>query len=130
MKPSDDCRVDYVSINVSSIENAEKYYAGVLGMKVFDRKTHENGDISIQVGYEPNQTRLELYQRHDKVNVPINHAAAFGRIAIGTKSGPQHIYEKVTASKDVVQHGPIKLDTPGKATVEVVILQDRDGYVT
>jgi hypothetical protein len=34
----------------------------------------------------------------------------------------------VVVSKDTILHGPIKLDTPGKATVEVIILGDRDGY--
>ena len=35
---------------------------------------------------------------------------------------------KVTATGDKVHTEPVKLDTPGKATVEVIILQDRDDY--
>jgi hypothetical protein len=49
-------------------------------------------------------------------------------VAIAIDGGVEPIHKKVQASGDTILHGPIKLDTPGKATVEVIILGDRDGY--
>jgi len=120
--------VRFVSLNTSSLVNSRKYYVDVLGMALLHNDEDATGNKSERVGYVATQTQLEFYERKDKIGVPIQHEAAFGRVAIGTKSGPKHIFDKVTAANGIVQHGPVSLDTPGKATVEVVIVQDSDKY--
>lgn len=60
---------------------------------------------------------------------PIDHAKAYGRIAIAVPvSSIGKIEQRVTQSGDRIHTAPITLDTPGKATVSVIILIDRDGY--
>ena len=68
-----------------------------------------------------NQTYLQLREVGE-----VNHATAFGRIAfaVPTVDIPQ-IETRVKEAKNgsvITPH--VKLDTPGKATVEVVILGD------
>jgi hypothetical protein len=85
----------------------------------------EEKDSHVKLGYDTEQTALQFHSISGDV---IEHADAFGRVAIATAPGTAPIHKAVQASGDKIQHGPIKLDTPGKATVEVVILVDRDGY--
>ncbi|KAF5403396.1 Gem nuclear organelle associated protein 4 [Paragonimus heterotremus] len=63
------------------------------------------------------------------VTVPIDHASAFGRIAFAC---PQEqlfgLQQLMDAEKETILKRLVSLDTPGKATVEVIILADPDGH--
>lgn len=97
------------------------FWHSVLGMKKL-----AEGPKSVRLGYEADQTALEFHQLENGATV--DHADAFGRVAIATAPGTSPIHKAVLASGDSIQHGPIKLETEGKATVEVIILVDRDRY--
>ena len=76
------------------------------------------------------QVPLEFYQL--KSDTKLDHAFAEGRIAFTTSvdKGPFVINEYIKSQKDkyIVHTEPVTLETPGKADVDVVILQDPDGY--
>lgn len=76
------------------------------------------------VGYSAQSTKLQLVQLPSGVSV--DHGASFGRIAFGNFEVVQ-TYERVVASGDGVINPPIVLSTPGKDSVTVAILRDRDG---
>jgi len=57
----------------------------------------------------------------------VDHGEAFGRIAFAIPN-IHPVHERVLASGDTIHHAPVVLHTPGKRSVEVVILKDRDGY--
>jgi len=116
-----------VSINVSNIQRSEDYYVSLLEMTLFSKIDTEGQDKFITVGYNEELSKLELVERVGKSRKMIDHAEAYGRVAIAIKD-INVIYQKILSSGDKVLHHPVKLDTPGKATVEVVILQDRDDY--
>eukprot|EP01136_Pigoraptor_vietnamica_P036882 Opistho-1_new@104065 len=86
-------------------------------------RTYAKSDRAVVLGYADNQAKLELVQS----DVPVDHAAAFGRIAFAVRD-IHPVHRAVTAAGDRIQTEPVRLDTPGKPTVEVVILADRDGY--
>eukprot|EP00744_Colponema_vietnamica_P018701 GILI01026401.1.p1 GENE.GILI01026401.1~~GILI01026401.1.p1 ORF type:complete len:342 (-),score=84.83 GILI01026401.1:47-994(-) len=117
----------FVSIKVKNLENAKNYWQGVLGMEEFPRLPGcTSSTPSVLLGFGQDQTKLELQEDPDHNDV--SHADAFGRIAFMISGGVTSVYEAVLASSDTIQNHPVRLDTPGKATVEVVILKDRDGY--
>jgi len=125
-KPPTSDPVLAVSLNVSDINRSLDYWTGVLGLSLFSN-VEVGGEVRATVGFSETQTKLELVQRNDAKGNPINHANAFGRIAFAIKD-IHPIHKRVEASGDSVLHQPVRLETPGKADVEVVILTDRDGY--
>ena len=55
----------------------------------------------------------------------VNHAKAYGRIAFAVpKAQQEYIRQKIIDSKSKILTDLISLDTPGKATVRVIILAD------
>jgi len=69
-----------------------------------------------------------LWQAKNKGEA-INHAVAFGRIAFSVpRAVLPGIQEAVQKSNYTILTPLVSLDTPGKATVEVTILADPDGY--
>ena len=67
------------------------------------------------------QCRLELLE----IDGPVEHATAFGRIAFSCpESQLKDIESAMTAAGEKILTPYTRLDTPGKATVAVVILAD------
>ncbi|XP_047468820.1 glyoxalase domain-containing protein 4-like isoform X3 [Penaeus chinensis] len=61
--------------------------------------------------------------------IPVNHAKAFGRIAFAVPGGSLlGTEEKMKDAGQKIITPYVSLDTPGKATVQVVILADPDGH--
>lgn len=59
----------------------------------------------------------------------IHRATAFGRIAFAVPHAMQDVVDRrVAEAKGTVLTPLITLDTPGKATVRVIILADPDGH--
>ena len=59
----------------------------------------------------------------------MDHAKAFGRIAFSCPSSQLPTIEaKIKESNDTILTPLVSLDTPGKATVQVVILADPVGF--
>jgi catechol 2,3-dioxygenase-like lactoylglutathione lyase family enzyme len=110
----------YVSLSTSNLQRIKQFYVDLLGMKLF-----REDERSILVGYAENQCKVEFVQLEK--DVPLVHGEAFGRLAISTPSVAK-IYELAKKHNINIVTGPIVLSTPNKADVEVIIIQDCDGY--
>ncbi|XP_041348876.1 glyoxalase domain-containing protein 4-like isoform X2 [Gigantopelta aegis] len=109
-----------VALASSNLEKSIDYWTRLLGMKVYSKT-----DKTALLGYADDQCKLEL---HD-IGGPVDHGTAFGRIAFSCpRSQLAGIEASVKAEKQKIIMPLVSLDTPGKATVEVVILADPDGH--
>jgi catechol 2,3-dioxygenase-like lactoylglutathione lyase family enzyme len=107
-----------VSINVSDLATAEAYWTR-LGMKVYQRD-----DNRVVVGFAEDQCKLELCALQE----PIDHAEAYGRIAFATPDNIEQLAQVIRQRGGKIHTAPIRLETPGKADVDVVILLSPDDY--
>lgn len=113
--------VTEVCLAVSNMELSKKYWSDLLKMILVDEQSNET-TLSYPGGQ---QARLRLRQ----LDVPLDHASAYGRIAFACPSGElKAIQAAAEAAKEKVLTPFLSLDTPGKATVQVVILADPDGH--
>ncbi|ALC49362.1 CG1532 [Drosophila busckii] len=112
--------VKQVELHVSDLAASRKYWHELLKMKLL-----EQTEQSVLLSYGNNQAALRLLKLQGKVD----RAQAYGRIAFAVPAAEQpQIQAAVEASKGVILKPLIKLDTPGKASVTVVILADPDGH--
>ncbi|KAL0973210.1 hypothetical protein UPYG_G00200370 [Umbra pygmaea] len=118
--PSDP--VQKVCLAVSDLQKSTHYWSFLLGMKVMERNEEKK---TVLMGFSDTQCKLEL---HD-VGVAVHHGTAYGRIAF---SCPREQLSDLEAlmkkEKQKILTPLVSLDTPGKATVEVVILADPDDH--
>ncbi|XP_003386086.1 PREDICTED: glyoxalase domain-containing protein 4-like [Amphimedon queenslandica] len=112
--------VQSVCLSVTDLERSKSYWADLLGMTIFAQ--NEN---FLTLGYAPEQAKLVL----ERISEPMDHAEAYGRIAFSCPRAQLPDIEKAVSDKGWKILTPlVSLDTPGKATVEVVILADPDGH--
>ncbi|EDW56334.1 glyoxalase domain-containing protein 4 [Drosophila sechellia] len=112
--------VQSVELNVSNLQNSRKYWHDLLQLKVL-----EESEASVRLTYDEQQASLEITQ----ISEPINRAKAYGRIAFAIPAAQQPpLQDTVKAAGGAILTPLITLDTPGKATVSVVILGDPDGH--
>ena len=108
--------VKKISLGVSNLDKSLDYWHRLLGMTV-----HEKTDTKATLGYDANQCKLELVQLEGAVD----HATAFGRIAFACPFQElPSIESSAKAAGHTILTPLVSLDTPGKATVQVVILAD------
>jgi len=115
-------RVDSIAIGSSNLNNAVNYWSGLLGMQVIEKK-----EGSVRVSFnDVSRFVLELVQSQGA----IDHATGMGRLAFSYPEEKQAALEKkmIESKQGSIINNLIKLDTPGKATVQVVILGDVDGH--
>lgn len=109
-----------ITLSISSLRKSLEYWNKLLGMKII-----QQCDTSAQLAYSDDQCRVELVQ----VSEVVDHAEAFGRIAFSCPSKQlKEIEGKMQKTGNAILTPLVVLDTPGKATVEVVILADPDGH--
>lgn len=109
-----------VILHSSNLSASKTYWHELLKMNVED----EDSNV-ITLSYGKNQARLTLKQLTD----PINRAKAYGRIAFAVPLNVQPAIDAIIRQADGTILTPlITLDTPGKATVRVIILADPDGH--
>jgi len=107
-----------VTLASSNLQKSVDYWKKIAGMKVFSES-----DKQAVLGYNDDQAKLELQD----IGKPVEHAKAFGRVAIACpRTQLPGIQESVKATGNKVLTELVSLDTPGKATVEVVIVADPD----
>lgn len=83
------------------------------------------GDRSIMLKFEESQAGLELVEVAEKKGEPVGHAEAYGRIAFSCPAEQLPLIQKQMEERGRGVLKPlVSLDTPGKATVQVVILAD------
>ncbi|XP_028662458.1 glyoxalase domain-containing protein 4 [Erpetoichthys calabaricus] len=114
--------VQKVTLAVSDLQRSTHYWSSLLGMKIYQKNAEKK---SVLLGYADNQCKLELQDIQDTVD----HGTAFGRIAFSCPREQLPAIEALMKKENQKIITPlVSLDTPGKATVEVVILADPDGH--
>lgn len=118
-QPADKDPVEKVCLGSSNLSKSVDYWHKLCGMKIYSQDAKK-----AVLGYVDSECKLELKQVG-----PINHASAFGRIAFSCPAAELPELEKrMTDAKQKIITPLVSLDTPGKATVQVVILGDPDGH--
>ncbi|XP_054391314.2 glyoxalase domain-containing protein 4 isoform X4 [Pongo abelii] len=111
-----------VTLAVSDLQKSLNYWCNLLGMKIYEKDEEKQRAL---LGYADNQCKLEL----QGVKGAVDHAAAFGRIAFSCPQKELPDLEDLMKRENQKILTPlVSLDTPGKATVQVVILADPDGH--
>ncbi|KAK4029144.1 glyoxalase domain-containing protein 4 [Daphnia magna] len=119
-QPTDADPVQKVTLASSDKDHSLKYWSELLGLKVYNQNEKQT-----LLGYADDQAKLALQFIGQKVD----HGKAFGRIAFSCPSTQLKLIEsEVKAAGGTILTPFVSLDTPGKATVEVVILADPDGH--
>ncbi|XP_023939855.2 glyoxalase domain-containing protein 4 [Bicyclus anynana] len=119
-QPADKDPVVKVSLACSDIARSIAYWNGLLTLKIFEKT-----DKSVLLGFSDDQAKLELVD----IGEPVNRAKAYGRIAFSCPFDQQPIIDqKMQEAKEKILTPLISLDTPGKATVRVIILADPDDH--
>ncbi|CAG7726060.1 unnamed protein product, partial [Allacma fusca] len=113
-------KITKVSLSCSDLERSTKYYSQLLNLKIYD----QGKDYAV-LGYHENQAKIEMKQ----IEGPVRREAAFGRTAFSCpREQLANIEKAVNQANETILTPLVSLDTPGKATVEVVILADPDGH--
>lgn len=111
-----------ITLAVSDLQRSVHYWSSLLGMKVMEKSDEKK---SVLMGFSESQCKLELQD----VMAPVDHGTAFGRIAFSCPREQLPEIEALMKKENQKIITPlISLDTPGKATVEVIILSDPDGH--
>jgi len=107
------------SFSVSSLPRSLSYWAGLLNMTPVAASQN-----SATLQY-PGSASIVLVSLHGS---PVEHAKAGGRVAFACPAKQLPAIEAAAKEADTAILTPlVSLDTPGKATVQVVILGDPDG---
>ncbi|XP_059829544.1 glyoxalase domain-containing protein 4 isoform X1 [Hypanus sabinus] len=114
--------VQKVTLAVSDLQRAVKYWCDLLGMKLYER---DDAKKQVLLGYADDQCKLELQD----IGSPVDHATAYGRIAFSCpREQLPGVETQVREEKQKILTALVSLETPGKPTVDVVILADPDGH--
>ncbi|KAJ1354189.1 hypothetical protein KIN20_011037 [Parelaphostrongylus tenuis] len=114
-------KVVKVAVRVKDIKRSVDYWTNQLGMNVVE----EGGDGHTAMSYGEGQCLLEIHQLPN--GTPLDRASAYGRIAFAYPDEKlRELQEKIKAAKLPILKEVVTLDTPGKASVQVVILADPD----
>lgn len=112
--------VKEVALAVTDLEASVAYWSDLLGMKLTNKT-----DQAAQLSYDDSQAKLKLV----KIQEQLDHKSAFGRIAFSCPANQLKAIQKAAEDNGRTVLTPyLSLDTPGKATVQVVILADPDGH--
>lgn len=113
--------VKAVTLSSSNLDASVKYWQETLGMQMLAREGK-----SATLSFEPDKGFALKFLQLDE---PLNRAKAYGRIAFAVPWDEQpKIDEKIKAINGNILTPLITLDTPGKATVRVIICGDPDGH--
>lgn len=112
--------VKMVSLASSNLQRSLDFWTKLCGMKLFSKE-----DKKCVVGYSDDRCKLELCD----IGTKVDHATAYGRIAFSCpRDELPGIQEGLKSAGEKILTPLVSLDTPGKATVEVVIPADPDGH--
>lgn len=112
--------VKKVTLASSNLQQSVKFWSELCGMKIFSQE-----EKKALLGYSEDQCKLELCD----VGTKVEHETAFGRIAFACPSDElAGIQEALMKANQTILMPLVSLDTPGKATVQVVIPADPDGH--
>lgn len=112
--------VEKVSLACSNVEKSIEYWKMLLGLKIFKKS-----DALVDLGFKFEETKLELVETKE----PIQRGTSYGRIAFSCLHEEQpKISQGVKEANRKILTPLVSLDTPGKATVRVIILADVDDH--
>jgi len=112
--------VTQVSLSSSDLQRSIDFWSKKCGMKIFSQDSKR-----AVMGFNDADCKLEVVD----VGSPVDHATAFGRIAYSCPEDElPKIEQTMLESEETILVPLISLDTPGKATVTVVIVADPDGH--
>ncbi|OON20297.1 glyoxalase family protein [Opisthorchis viverrini] len=112
--------VKLVALSSSVLQRSIDYWSRKCGMQLLS-----STDTEATLCFDPAQCHLKLVA----INQLVDHASAFGRIAFACpKKQLLELQSLMDAEKETILKRLVSLDTPGKATVEVIILADPDGH--
>lgn len=112
--------VQKVALGVSNLQKSVDYWTKICGMTLYD----QSGKTAL-LGFGDDQCRLELVDQ----GCAVDHKTAFGRVAFSCPRVQLPDIEAASkAGGQTIITPLVSLDTPGKATVEVVILGDPDAH--
>ncbi|XP_050071711.1 glyoxalase domain-containing protein 4 [Anopheles maculipalpis] len=119
--PDPNPQVQRVALNVTDLAKARSYWADTLGMV----PVGSGGTDRAELSYDQGKFVLELRQSIGA----LDRAKAYGRIAFAVPYDVQpRIDELIQKMGGTILTPLITLDTPGKASVRVIILADPDGH--
>ncbi|GBP42863.1 Glyoxalase domain-containing protein 4 [Eumeta japonica] len=119
-KPQPTDKVIKVSLASSSLDRSVAYWKDLLTLKLYEKTSK-----TALLGFAEDQAKLELID----IGGPVDRAKAYGRIAFSCPFNQQPLIEKkIQEANETILTPLISLDTPGKATVRVIILADPDGH--
>jgi len=118
-----DYPVKRVSLNVKNLAESKKFWEEIVGMK----EVSSNDKVAV-VTYGQDQCAVELHQLPS--GVALNRGTAFGRYAIAYPTEWQEeTQKKIEAiNPHYIQTRRVKLDTPNKESVYVIVLRDPNDH--
>ncbi|GAB4816839.1 hypothetical protein N2152v2_003885 [Parachlorella kessleri] len=124
-EPSDAGPVSSLCLRVTSLEKAADFWCDCLGLLEVDKGSSPVPFITLSTGADQATLRLAQLPEGEEVT----HGTGYGRVAFSCPTGQLGAIQEAAQAKGFTVLRPlVKLDTPGKATVEVVILADPDGH--
>lgn len=113
--------ISALSLFVTNLENSKNYWNNILKGKF---NSEDSSRVELSFDYLNFHLVLEK-SKHEK----IDHAKAYGRVAFSCPTEElKPLQAEIEKNHFSVLTPYIQLDTPGKATVSVVILADPDGH--
>lgn len=121
--------VTEVCLSCKNLNESTLYWVALLKMNRHsfndDKDSDCNEEREILLSYADGQTKLRLKQ----IGLEVDHKSAYGRIAFSCPAEQLKSIQKASEESNQKVLTPfLSLDTPGKATVQVVILADPDGH--
>lgn len=117
---ADEDPIKFIIYNVSNLDNSIKYWNGLLNMSI----ARQDGTSAL-LSYNGGKFGI-LFKQIDET---IDRKTAFGRIAFGVPYELQpSIDQLIQKNKKTILTPLVTIDTPGKASVRVIILADPDGH--
>lgn len=108
--------IQKVTLASSDLQRTINYWNGILGMGII----HQAGN-SVSLAFDNNKCLLEFKD----IGKPVDHAKAYGRIAFAVPKESLPVIQKIIEeTNQKILTNLITLDTPGKASVTVIILAD------
>ena len=117
---ADEDPIKFIIYNVSNLVNSISYWSDLLNMKII-----RQDETSALLSYNDGRFGIQFTQ----INEKIDRAQAFGRIAWAVPYDLQPTIDALIQKNEKTILTPlVTLDTPGKASVRVIILADPDGH--
>ncbi|XP_054263401.1 glyoxalase domain-containing protein 4-like isoform X2 [Macrosteles quadrilineatus] len=119
-QPTDKDPVEKVTLSSSNLARTLAYWNEILGLKIFSKENDK-----ALLAFAESQAKLEFKD----IGKPVDHATAYGRIAYSVPKAEQPVIDKkIKETGNKILTPLITLDTPGKASVTVIILADPDEH--